>query len=50
MNEDNRIYYCKHCDRYTDVYYTHDKHGGRPKSTCYRCGEEMLERCEVIRK
>jgi NAD-dependent SIR2 family protein deacetylase len=38
-----KIYYCRKCDRYTDVRYTHDKLGGRPKSKCYKCGEEMLE-------
>jgi len=42
-----RIYYCGKCDRYTDVYYAFDKLGGRPKSYCYKCGEEMLEPKEV---
>ena len=38
-----KIYYCKKCDRYTDVKYN----GGRYKSYCYRCGNEMLEPIEV---
>lgn len=38
-----RIYYCKKCDRYTDIWYVADKDGGRPKSYCYKCGNEMLE-------
>lgn len=35
-----KIYYCKKCDRYTDVRYISDKAGGRKKSYCYKCYNE----------
>ena len=41
------VYYCKRCDRFTDVRYVTDIFGGRNKSYCYNCGEEMLQACEV---
>ena len=37
------IYYCRKCDRFTDVRYLSDKEGGRYKSYCYKCADEMLE-------
>lgn len=37
------IYYCKKCDRYTDVRFISDRDGGRNKSYCYKCGDEFLE-------
>ena len=44
-----KIYYCEKCDRYTDVRYIADKQGGRPKSYCYICSNEMLVSCRVNR-
>ncbi len=45
-----KVYYCKFCDRYTDVRYLSDKKKGeRHKSYCYRCSEEMLIPCDVRR-
>ena len=44
------IYYCKRCDRYTDVRYISDKDGGRNKSYCYKCSSEMLEPIEIKEK
>ena len=39
-----KIYYCKHCNRYTDVRFLFDKgRGDRFKSYCYKCGREDLE-------
>lgn len=38
-----KVYYCRKCDRYTDVRYVMDRDGGRPKSYCYKCNSEMLE-------
>jgi hypothetical protein len=39
-----QVYYCKRCNRYTDVHYALDKGlSNRKKSMCYKCGEEMLE-------
>ena len=35
-----RVYYCQKCDRFTDVEYIRDKHNSRPKSFCYKCGDE----------
>jgi hypothetical protein len=49
MLDSRRVYYCGKCDRYTDVNYSLDKHGNRPKSKCYLCGEEVLEPVEVKR-
>lgn len=49
VNELPRVYYCKKCDRYTDVRYLKDKKGDREKSYCYNCSEEMLEPVEVRR-
>lgn len=45
--ESRIIYYCKKCDRYTDVRYISDKQGGRNKSYCYKCSDEMLIPCVV---
>ncbi|MEK6884243.1 MAG: hypothetical protein AABY22_31725 [Nanoarchaeota archaeon] len=42
------VYYCRKCDRFTDVNYVADKFGGRKKSYCYKCSEEMLEPVKVI--
>ena len=42
-----KVYYCKKCDRFTDVRYIADKLGGRNKSYCYKCSDEMLESCRV---
>ena len=41
---EDRVYYCKKCDRFTDVFYVYDKvdTGGRPKSYCYKCSDEAL--------
>ena len=47
MNTLPRVYFCKKCNRYTDVAYVSDKDGGRPKSYCYKCADEMLLPCEV---
>jgi len=41
--EPYEIYYCEKCNRYTDVRYISDKSGGRHKSVCYKCGDEMLK-------
>lgn len=43
MTDLPKIYYCKKCDRFTDVNYVADKQSGRPKSYCYKCGDEMLQ-------
>lgn len=42
MNLDN-VYYCKECDRFTDVNYLRDKidKSQRPKSYCYKCCKEF---------
>ena len=44
------IYFCKKCNRYTDVRYLQDKQGDRPKSYCYKCHDEMLEPVTIERK
>ena len=43
-----RVYYCKKCDRFTDVKYVSDRFGGRNKSYCYKCAEEMLEPTKIV--
>lgn len=47
MTDLPRVYYCEKCDRYTDVTFIQDKEKSRPKSYCYKCGDEMLKACEV---
>ena len=42
------VYYCKKCDRFTDVRYISDKQGGRYKSYCYKCSNEILEPVIII--
>ena len=43
-----RVYYCCKCDRFTDVNYVSDRFGGRKKSYCYKCADEMLKPVDVI--
>lgn len=42
-----KVYYCKKCDRFTDVRYLQDRFKDRVKAYCYKCGEESLQACEV---
>lgn len=43
-----QVYYCKRCEVFTDVNYISDKFGGRKKSYCYKCSNEMLDPVKVI--